>query len=145
DPFITSLIAAIIGSAIFLASVFLFQNRQLIVKKVSEIRTPSQQTPSHDPSQNVVLEPQHSAPISEQPKATWDKVEEKWQNFLSPNEINVLKLLYGGSKNQQTIADELGLSKSTMSRLLARLEQKRLILRKKEGMSNIVTLNWKMI
>ena len=91
------------------------------------------------------MEPQHSTPISEQPKVTWNEVEEKWQNFLNPNEISVLKLLYDGSKNQQTIADELGLSKSTMSRLLARLEQKRLILRTKEGMSNIVTLNWKTI
>jgi uncharacterized membrane protein len=145
DPFLTSLIAAIIGSAIFLASVFLFQNRQLILKKVSEIRTSSQQTSFQAPSQNVILEPQRSTPISEQLKVTWEEVEEKWQNFLNPNEINVLKLLYGGSKNQQTIADELGLSKSTMSRLLARLEQKRLIFRKKEGMSNIVSLNWETI
>ena len=145
DPFITSLIAAFIGSAIFLASVFLFQNRQLIAKKVSEIRTLPLQTPSHEPSQNGVMEPQHSTPISDQPKVTWNEVEEKWQNFLNPNEISVLKLLFDGSKNQQTIADELGLSKSTMSRLLARLEQKRLILRTKEGMSNIVTLNWKTI
>ncbi len=148
DPFITSLIAAVIGSAIFLASVFLFQNRHLIAKKVSEIktslnRTASQQAPSTDPPQELVLVTPIKEPV--QLKVTWNEMKEKWQNFLNDNELKVLNLLYGGSRNQQTIADELGLSKSTMSRLLARLEQKRLILRKKEGMSNIVTLNWDTI
>ncbi|MFX0123008.1 MAG: helix-turn-helix transcriptional regulator [Candidatus Hodarchaeota archaeon] len=152
DPFIISLIAAFIGSAIFIVAVFLFQNRQLIVEKVSEFRTSlnkpvSQQTSSTDLSHSGVTESQQDFPVKESVrlKAPWNEVEEKWQNFLNPNELNVLKLLHEGPKNQQTIADELGLSKSTMSRLLARLEQKRLILRKKEGMSNIVTLNWETI
>lgn len=152
DPFITSLIAAFIGTAIFFASVLLFQNRQLIVEKVSEVktsikRTTTQQTPSTDTPQNAVLGSQQVIPIKEpvRSKVTWTEFKEKWQNFLNQNELSVLRLLYGGSMNQQTIADELGLSKSTMSRMIARLEQKRLILRKKEGMSNMVTLNWETI
>ncbi|UCG03324.1 MAG: MarR family transcriptional regulator [Candidatus Heimdallarchaeota archaeon] len=152
DPFLTSLIAAIIGSAIFLASVLLYQNREVIVEKVSELRASlnrptSQQTPISDPLQETVLDSQQIIAFKEATlaKPPWSEVKEKWQNFLNENEINVLKLLYGGSKNQQTIADELSLSKSTMSRMLARLEQKRLILRKKEGMSNIVTINWETI
>ncbi|MFX1285568.1 MAG: helix-turn-helix transcriptional regulator [Promethearchaeota archaeon] len=147
DPFITSLIAAFIGSAIFLAIVILFQNRQLIIEKVSgykkSIRTTSQIPPT-DISPNTI----HQAIRIEEPvrsKTTWEEVKEKWQNFLNENEISVLRLLHEGSKNQQTIADELGLSKSTMSRMLARLEQKRLIIREKDGMSNIVTLNWETI
>ena len=152
DPFLTSLIAAFLGSAIFLAAVFLFQNRHLISQKVSEMRIsltrePTRQTPSSDSSPSVKLETQQIIPseVPERPKVPWNEVEEKWRIFLNENELNVLKLLYSGSKNQQTIADELGLSKSTMSRMLARLEQKRLILRTKEGMSNIVTLNWETL
>ncbi|MFX1516690.1 MAG: helix-turn-helix transcriptional regulator [Promethearchaeota archaeon] len=147
DPLITSLIVAILGSAVFLTIVLLFQNRQVIAEKISHIRASSQQMSVVDPSQSAIFDPQHPIPNSKlvQSKPAWNVVEDKWVNFLTTNELSVLKLLHEGSKNQQTIADELGLSKSTMSRMLARLEQKRLILREKEGMSNIVTLNWETI
>ena len=72
----------------------------------------------------------------------WDSVQSRFQNVLPENEFKVIEILFHqGSMNQQTIADELDISKMTMSRIISRLETKKLLSRKKSGMSNIIKLN----
>jgi uncharacterized membrane protein len=43
--------------------------------------------------------------------------------------------------NQKTIADQLGVSEMTMSRIISRLETKRLLVKERLGMSNMINLN----
>ncbi len=43
--------------------------------------------------------------------------------------------------NQQAIANEMSVSKMTMSRIISRLETKRLLFRERLGFSNIIKLN----
>ncbi len=72
----------------------------------------------------------------------WKSIQSRWQTILPENELKVIEILYRqGSMNQQAIADNMGVSKMTMSRIISRLEAKRLLFRERLGFSNIIKLN----
>ncbi len=80
--------------------------------------------------------------INESRVLSWSSIKNRWESILPKNELKVLELLYNfGNMNQQTLANHLGVSKVTMSRLISRLESKRLIQRERLGMSKIIQLN----
>jgi hypothetical protein len=73
---------------------------------------------------------------------SWESIKNRWESILPSNELKVLETLCNfGSMNQQRLANHLGVSKVTMSRIISRLEAKRLINRERLGMSNIINLN----
>ncbi len=79
--------------------------------------------------------------ISETQDTTWEEIQAKWETILPEKELHVISILfYQGSKNQKTIAKEIGVSKVTMSRIISRLETKRLVIRERFGISNMIKL-----
>jgi hypothetical protein len=78
---------------------------------------------------------------TEDTKESWETIQSKWEGILPEQELEVLEILYEhGSMNQQTIANKIGVSKVTMSRLVTRLEMKKLINRNRFGVSKIIKL-----
>ena len=75
-------------------------------------------------------------------ESVWKSIHSRWQPILPENELRVIEILFTqGSMNQQTIAEKMGVSKMTMSRVISRLEAKRLLFRERLGMSNMIKLN----
>lgn len=73
---------------------------------------------------------------------SWESVHSRWEAILPEQELKVLEILFTqGSMNQQAIASQMEVSKVTMSRLISRLESKRLLSRERFGMSNLIKLN----
>ncbi|MHA2365922.1 MAG: helix-turn-helix transcriptional regulator [Candidatus Hodarchaeales archaeon] len=73
---------------------------------------------------------------------SWNYVRSRWDKFLSERELKVIEILFNeGSLSQQKIADQMNLSKSTISRIISRLELKNLLHRERSGMSNRIKLN----
>ncbi len=82
-----------------------------------------------------------SETISEEQDTAWEIIQSKWETILPEKELLVISILfYQGSKNQKTIAEEIGVSKITMSRIISRLETKRLVIRERLGISNMIKL-----
>jgi uncharacterized membrane protein len=80
--------------------------------------------------------------ISENSQFNWESVHSKWVSILPQQELQVLEILFSqGSMNQQAIANKMGLSKVTVSRIISRLEAKRLLNRERIGVSKIIKLN----
>jgi uncharacterized membrane protein len=74
--------------------------------------------------------------------ATWKSVHSKWNSILPEREMQLLEILFSqGSMNQQTLADELGVSKGTISRIISRLERKNLLIRERFGVSKLIKIN----
>ncbi|MHA2173486.1 MAG: helix-turn-helix transcriptional regulator [Candidatus Hodarchaeales archaeon] len=77
---------------------------------------------------------------------TWQEIHSRWNTILTDKELTILELLFQhGSMNQQSIAEEMEISKMTISRIVTRLEMKELIFRERKGMSKIVRLNQKKL
>ncbi len=80
--------------------------------------------------------------LTDNTESVWRSVQSRWQRILPENELKVIEILYRlGSMNQQAIADNMGVSKMTMSRIISRLEAKRLLFKERLGFSNIIKLN----
>ena len=80
--------------------------------------------------------------FSEKVELTWESLQSRWEPILPEQELQVLKILFDqGVINQKTIADQLGVSAMAMSRIISRLETKRLLVRERLGMSNMIKLN----
>lgn len=72
----------------------------------------------------------------------WKSIHSKWNHILSELEMKTLKILFfHGDMNQQTISDEIGVSKGTISRVISRLEMKKLLYRERSGISNLIKIN----
>ena len=79
--------------------------------------------------------------ISEESSVIWESIQTRWEKILPDNELKVIEILYNqGVINQKTIAEELNVSTVTMSRIISRLETKRLVIRERLGMSNMIKL-----
>ena len=79
--------------------------------------------------------------ISEEKEFTWQSIQAKWETILPENELKVIEILCKqGVLNQKTLGEELGLSAMSISRIISRLETKRLVIRKRLGMSNMIKL-----
>ncbi|MHA2296501.1 MAG: helix-turn-helix transcriptional regulator [Candidatus Hodarchaeales archaeon] len=73
---------------------------------------------------------------------TWESIQSRWASILPEQEMQVLKILLDqGVVNQKIVAEELGVSAMTMSRIISRLEMKQLLFRERLGMSNMIKLN----
>jgi hypothetical protein len=73
---------------------------------------------------------------------SWDSVESRWKTILPDRELQLLEiLLKKGRINQQTLANEMGVSKGTMSRIVSRLEMKNLLVRERFGVSKMIRIN----
>lgn len=80
--------------------------------------------------------------FSEKVELTWESLQSRWEPILPEQELQVLKILFDqGVINQKMIADQLGVSAMAMSRIISRLETKRLLVRERLGMSNMIKLN----
>ncbi|MFX0210019.1 MAG: helix-turn-helix transcriptional regulator [Candidatus Hodarchaeota archaeon] len=80
--------------------------------------------------------------LTENLELSWEFIQSRWQNKLTENELQVIQILFKqGSMNQQTIADQMNVSKVKMSRIISRLETKGLLFRERFGMSNIIKLH----
>ncbi len=76
----------------------------------------------------------------------WDVVKTRWEPVLPQQELQVIEiLLHQGMLNQKAIADQMQISEMTMSRIISRLESKRLLVREPLGMSNMIRLNKKVL
>ncbi|MFX1513891.1 MAG: helix-turn-helix transcriptional regulator [Promethearchaeota archaeon] len=95
---------------------------------------------------NSPLNPDNSLISSEETlieeEISWNLIQSRWQIKLPEDEFKVLEILFNkGSANQQSLADEIEVSKMKMSRIITRLETKGLLSRERLGMSNIIKLN----
>jgi len=80
--------------------------------------------------------------FTEDTESIWRSIQTRWQRILPENELKVIEILYRqGSMNQQAIANKMGVSKMTISRIISRLEAKLLLKRERMGFSNIIKLN----
>jgi hypothetical protein len=80
--------------------------------------------------------------VSHTPNPEWDLIGSRWDMILPERELRVLEILFTqGSMSQQAIADQMGISKGTMSRIISRLEGKGLLFRERFGMGNLIKLN----
>ena len=154
NHFIIGIILGLIGAGIFFGSFMIYQNKEKIIVSMKSIKdalsrqkrvTVTDKVPINDHSEiinatSILKRNRHKEEIT---FTSFNEVREKWSPFLKERELNVLNILFNGEKNQQEIANELGLSKSTMSRIIVKLEQKRLVTRVKRGMSNIVKIESK--
>ncbi|MHA1995804.1 MAG: helix-turn-helix transcriptional regulator [Candidatus Hodarchaeales archaeon] len=96
---------------------------------------------SYSPPPNPSAIPPDDTIVNEK-ETTWKSITSRWKNILPENELEVLQILFfHGSMNQQAISDKMNISKMTISRIISRLEMKRLLSRKRTGMSNIIKLN----
>jgi hypothetical protein len=69
-------------------------------------------------------------PSEETQISGWKSIHSKWNLILPELEIKILEILYlQGSMNQQALADEIGVSKGTISRVISRLETKNFLFR----------------
>ncbi len=135
--FSLSIIAGTIGLAFYQRSAI----NQLVQRfKKQEIAGSgrTELNPSLDP--NTSLTSFNRTLIDEE--LDWDLIQSRWQAKLTENESKVIEILFNqGSANQQTLADEIAVSKMKMSRIITRLEAKGLLSRERLGMSNIIKLN----
>jgi uncharacterized membrane protein len=117
--------------------------KQIIQKKIpSSNDFPLSTSPnfSLDNSQSVRADINDKA--AEIPYTTWKSVHSKWNSILPEREMQLLEILISqGSMNQQALADELGVSKGTISRIISRLERKKLIIRERFGVSKLIKIN----
>ncbi|MHA1993360.1 MAG: helix-turn-helix transcriptional regulator [Candidatus Hodarchaeales archaeon] len=101
-------------------------------------QVPYQYTSKHN-SRSLELSDNYTSKSRDLP---WESIKHRWESILPINELRVIEILSNfGSMNQQRLANHLGVSKVTMSRLISRLESKRLIHRERMGMSKIIRLN----
>ncbi len=71
----------------------------------------------------------------------WQSIQTKWETILSENELKVIEVLYSeGIMNQKSLAEELDLTPMSISRVVSRLETKRLVTRKQLGISKMIKL-----
>ncbi len=72
----------------------------------------------------------------------WDSIQARWESILPRQELQVVEILFfQGALNQKSIAEQLSVSEMNMSRIISRLENKRLLIRERLGMSNMIKLN----
>ncbi len=118
----------------------LYYQRPKIYQIINQIK---KQVPSQHIGENKsIISEISDDKFSKSREVTWESIQHRWEPILPSNELKVLKILNNyGSMNQQRLANHLGVSKVTMSRLISRLESKRLIYRERLGMSNIINLN----
>ncbi len=104
-----------------------------------QIRT-SPKIPSSDSANSFVdADRQFSLEFSE---LSWDSIQLRWESILPEKELEVIKVLFSqGSLNQTTLAQYLDVSDVTISRIISRLENKRLLIRERFGMSNMIKLD----
>ncbi|MFX0087164.1 MAG: helix-turn-helix transcriptional regulator [Candidatus Hodarchaeota archaeon] len=97
------------------------------------------------PNVNILINPQEkSTTLLEE--NNWEAIETRWESVLPDQELQVLKILFfQGVVNQKTIAKQLQMSEMKMSRIINRLEIKRLLTRERSGMSKMVKLNKEII
>jgi len=72
-------------------------------------------------------------------RSDWDKILERLSN---PDERKIIQLIIdkGGTIFQSQLVEETGYSKSKVSLLLDRLEARRILERRRHGMSNVIVL-----
>jgi hypothetical protein len=122
-----------------------YYNRRSIMEYISQRRPNEEELPlkSQYPSQDL---PVHKNGIPEIVTPVWETVQARWKSILPDQEIQVVKILLSqGVLNQKTIAEQMGISEMKMSRIISRLETKRLLVREKLGMSNLIKLDKKKL
>ncbi len=78
---------------------------------------------------------------SEERVFRWESIQSKWETILSENELKAIEILYNeGIMNQKSLAEKLGLTSMSVSRIISRLETKRLVNRRKLGISKMIKL-----
>ncbi|MFX1285923.1 MAG: helix-turn-helix transcriptional regulator [Promethearchaeota archaeon] len=128
DFFVPIFIMSLIGST-FLATVLLYKRREIVQKIIRK------HIVQHFMTSNEFIK----EGIDE---ILWESVQSRWEAILPEQELEILEILFAqGSMNQQAIANQMGVSKVTISRLISRLEAKRLLYRERFGMSNLIKLN----
>ncbi len=124
---------------------FAFYQRDAIGKIIANLKNnrmanPAIDTPTSSPP-NILVTPNGTF-TDVVTQIVWDTIQFRWETILSESELKVVEILFhNGSMNQQSIADQMEVSKMMMSRLLSRLERKRILFRDRSGMSNKVKLN----
>ncbi|UCG02820.1 MAG: winged helix-turn-helix transcriptional regulator [Candidatus Heimdallarchaeota archaeon] len=95
------------------------------------------------PKRNKTLEqPAKSSTADSGNIFAWEEIETEWKEILPEMELRILQVLYlEGIMNQKTLAEKVGISTMTTSRIISRLEMKRLIKRERLGMSKIIKIN----
>ncbi|MFX1513904.1 MAG: helix-turn-helix transcriptional regulator [Promethearchaeota archaeon] len=144
---IIQLLPIILITAGGMLSILFFLQRDTILPIIQNMRNHfrftlnnKKELVSTDATKNSILINNESR--TDYPKFTWESIFSRWESILSDRELKVLEVLYNqGSMNQQAIANQIGVSKVTMSRLISRLEAKRLLTRERRGMSNLIRLN----
>ena len=96
-------------------------------------------------SANLVSEENESV-MENDTTPSWDSIKNRWESILPANELKMIEVLFfQGSLNQKSLGEELGLSSMTISRIISRLESKRLVSRERLGMSNMIKLDRKRL
>lgn len=89
---------------------------------------------------NLDLYPENSA--NEIFSRRWKTINSKWNPILPELEMKILEILFlQGSMNQQSLAEKFDVSKGTISRVISRLETKRLLFREQLGISKVIKIN----
>ncbi|MFX0207508.1 MAG: helix-turn-helix transcriptional regulator [Candidatus Hodarchaeota archaeon] len=124
DFFVPILVMSLVAITV-LASVLLYNKRATIQKVVQKLMTSSE---ALNEGVNEGLIP-------------WESVHSRWEAILPEQELKVLEILFiQGSMNQQAIARQMGVSKVTTSRIISRLEMKKLLIRNRYGVSKMIKL-----
>ena len=123
-----NLMTIIILSSIFIGSLAIgvsYYNRDYInafISNVSQSKCSLKRLKTADPS--------------------WETIKSRREPILPNQELKVLEILFHqGALNQKSLANQLDVSTMTMSRIISRLETKRLLRREPVGMSNMIWLN----
>lgn len=147
---------ALVGPALLLLGLFLLvlvlavtTHRGWLQQWTSSFRvdhSASLEEPVSDPQENPRPDLDGESPLLHEGPTRAPERQKKLQelqSLMKPKEFKVLEFLVKNpfEHSQQEIANGLNISKSTMSRLLTRLEQRQLIDRRQGGMSNLVTLS----
>ena len=115
--------------------------KQILEKRIESFSgNPTNSDDSFEKSKTL---PNNATQIgSESLNIRWKSIRSKWSPILPDREMKLLEILFiNGSMNQQALADELGVSKGTISRIISRLESKNLLFRERFGISKLISLN----
>jgi len=135
-------IFAIIG---ILAISLGYYNRDTLMKYFTQNKIQEGALAKKNPHTSQSVSTQNNR-ITEITNQTWETVQMRWESILPEQELQVLKILLNqGTVNQKTIAEQLEVSEMTMSRIISRLETKRLLVRERFGISNLIKLNKKKL
>ncbi|MHA2107900.1 MAG: helix-turn-helix transcriptional regulator [Candidatus Hodarchaeales archaeon] len=132
-------------SIIFISSIIIFYQREEIKlmfnKKINSLKKDSYNlNTSHEKTNSIMNKVTDTERKSK--AADWNVLHSRWNTILPEQEMKLLEILFmNGRMNQQALADELGVSKGTISRVISRLESKKLLFRERFGISKLISLN----